>query len=137
MTKKRGRTQVCSVKNGKGVCVKVGDSLYDSWGYDQTQNDFCRVVSISATGKTLMCDMVHGKVVKRGKGYITVAPSNNPIGCPPVRLHTRRWDGRMYFAGSYPFLSNIRRPEDCRDKRMGSFAKYTKPVYATAPGWGH
>lgn len=23
--------------------VKVGDIFYESWGYDQTQNDFCQV----------------------------------------------------------------------------------------------
>lgn len=121
----------------KRLGVKVGDALYESWGYDQTQNDFCRIISISPSGKTVKCQMVHGKVVRESNGAVYVSPSNNPIKCPPVRLYVRSWRKGNYFVGSYPFLSNISRSSECEHKRKGSFDKYTSPVYETAPGYGH
>lgn len=116
---------------------KVGDALEESWGYDQTNVDFCRITEISPTGKTVKCRRVHSKVVNRSDGALLVAPTKRPISCPPTRLYVRRSRYGDYFVGSYPFLSNIRRLSDCEHKRKGSFDKYTKPVYETAPGYGH
>lgn len=139
MAKRKKKKMICYTSNGKKECVKAGDALYTSWGYDQTNVDFCRIESISPTGKTLKCQRVFGSLISRDRGVDYVAPSTKSINCPPVRLRVSKWKGKNTgsFAGSYPFLSNIRRKEDCESKRLGYFSKYTKPVYETAPGYGH
>lgn len=44
--------------------VKVGEVYYDSWGYDQTNIDFVEVVSISPSGKSVLCQMASKKDVQ-------------------------------------------------------------------------
>ncbi len=130
------KKSICTTRNGRKECVKVGDALYTSWGYDQTNVDFCRITEISPTGKTVKCKRVYGAIVKRERGADYVAPGRKSLGCPPTRLRVYKSYG-LSFRGSYPFLSVIRWKDDCDSKRLGSFSKYTTPVYETAPGWGH
>ncbi len=124
--------------------VKVGDIFYESWGYDQTQNDFCQVVRISPSGKTAICRMVH----LRGVTDSTVEPTGEQYGIE-FRMKLDHWvdnegiDHGTYLRGSYPFIQEEKygRPRD--DKNVDyrgpvSFSKYKgEPVYETPAGFGH
>ena len=100
---------------------KKGDILHTSWGYSMTLNDFCKVVSVSKTGKTITCVMIGSKTVDGhiygpGGGRVKVDPDMVLEGRPEFRLHVRmNSDGTWYCRGSYPFCHG--------SKRMGTFWK--------------
>jgi len=86
---------------------KVGDILWDSWGYDMTINDYCKIIALSPTGKTILCRMVK-KVVKDdnglggGRSYATDEEYGDTF-----RLWIRCYDGkRLYFVGKYPYCQS-------------------------------
>jgi len=104
--------------------VTKGDYLYDSWGYDQTNVDFCRVISISPTGKTVTCRMVRKRHIEEDE----VVPTTNMVG-PTFRLKIKG----EYLRGSYPYI-----PERPDYKRFGLFNVWNgTPVYQTPAGCGH
>ena len=56
---------------------KVGDILYSSWGYDQTNIDFYQVTEVSKTGKTIKIRKIKSKTVE------TVAwAQERVVACP-------------------------------------------------------
>jgi len=105
--------------------IKVGTVFYESWGYDQTNIDFCEVVTVSPTKKTVLCRMIGKKQVETA----SVAPDNTWKGEEIFRLKVSQYNGEIKLRGTYPF---------CRGgTREGSFDIYTKPVYETPFGMGH
>ena len=106
--------------------VKKGDIFYESWGYDQTNIDFCKVVEISPTGKTVKCQMMSQKIV-RTEGYAPMAEEVVPDEVYPkdgtFRLYIRtRNNGEVSLVGQYPY---------CRsDTQMGYFTRWEgRPLY--------
>lgn len=101
--------------------LQVGDLLYSSWGYDQTNVDFYEVTAVS--GKAVVIREIETKVVRSGQGseavvgvphrFVGEAMKKIPIpsykGEPAIKLnsfsHAYKWDGQ--------------------------------PKYQTASGWGH
>ena len=109
---------------------EVGDYLYCSWGYDQTNIDFCQIIEISKTRKTVKCRMCTKEVAENHRAYNDVKP-NKQIG-RTFRLWVRRYGKWLSFRGQYPFCG------DHPATRMGSFSKWDgKPKYETALGFGH
>lgn len=106
--------------------ISVGDIFYESWGYDQTNIDFCKVVEISPSGKTVLCIMMSQKIVKT-EGYAPMAEEVVPDKVFPkdgtFRLHVRsRSNGEVSLVGQYPYCSG--------DRRMGYFTRWKgKPLY--------
>jgi hypothetical protein len=92
--------------------IKVGSILHTSWGYDQTNNDYCKILKVGQ--KTLKCQKVGTKTVEELKtayGRRVLPDSNNPIGKPfNIRLNRyskykgfRQGDeDRISAVGSYP-----------------------------------
>jgi hypothetical protein len=127
--------------------VKVGDFFLNSWGYDQTNADFYRVLSVSKSGKTIKIQKVHTTVEDRGSGCTRVRPTAAPFS----RTFHRKWvDGEEVngeFVETAPVLT----------KRVQSYGPGPDKVYvtmdhgwttlydvdadngahATASGWGH
>lgn len=91
---------------------EVGDFIWASWGYDQTNIDYAKIVEVSETGKTVVCQMTTVKMMeewlpRESKCYDMLIP-HRPFG-DRFRLRVRRFDdGRLYFAGSYPFIDGKR-----------------------------
>lgn len=116
---------------------KIGDVFYDSWGYDQTQNDFVKIVGFTPSGKTAIVRMVGAKQVTGS----TVAPTE-PFG-PKFKLKIRGGPTSDYgpsLVGSYPFVGKSGESDEAflANKRRGYFSKYTnEPVYETPAGFGH
>lgn len=100
---------------------QVGDILYSSWGYDQTQADFFAVSRV--LGKVVEIRELASKIVKEEQGadYVVAVPQKY-VG-PPQR--------------------KIPQPDRNQEPsiRLNSFATAHKwdgkPKYQTAVGWGH
>ena len=115
---------------------KEGDFIYTSWGYDQTNVEFAKIVSVSDTGKTVKAVRVPGRRVDKesGKGNMYVEPvdsrqteAHGDEVLEEFRLQVR--DG--FLVGSYPLSKND-------STRKGNWYKYEgKPRRETAPGFGH
>ena len=62
---------------------KVGDILYSSWGYDQTNIDFYKVTAV--TGQSIRIVQVADKVVESRTQDDMVVPTDNVIGQPMLK----------------------------------------------------
>ena len=110
--------------------VKVGMKLNTSWGYSMTMNDYCKVLEVSKTGKTVKCRMVGtvmNNAVYSGDGSGRAKAGEGVYG-PVFRLKVSKTASPEYprFHGSYPFCGAEKLPEntkmsDC-SSRMGYFS---------------
>ena len=65
-----------TIENGLWVTPKVGDILYSSWGYDQTNIEFFKVVKVSEF--SVWIQKVGSKVVEvTGWAHQNVAPTDS------------------------------------------------------------
>lgn len=110
---------------------KVGDYLYCSWGYDQTNIDFCQIIKISKSRKTVKCRMCQ-KVEDHSERTADYVKPGEQVG-KAFRLWVRPLRDWLMFKGQYPFCGG-----DHPARRMGSFSLWDgKPKYQTALGFGH
>lgn len=113
-----------------------GRYLYTSWGYDQTNVGIARVVSVSGTGKTVVCRLVSKETVSCGNGSQSVRPTSETYG-DEFRLHVRNSGGDPAFRGSYPYVNGDK--DD--GTRRGWFYPWSRKagdtIHQTAPGYGH
>jgi hypothetical protein len=119
----------------KGPELKEGDIFYTSWGYDQTQYNFIKVIEISKTGKTCLCRMVHLKSREpAGKTLEKEEPGTEPFG-DKFRMKIYKGEKEIILRGSYPFIDGHVKTST----RLDSFSKHklNKKYYATALGCGH
>jgi hypothetical protein len=131
-------TTVKAAVNEHGV--EVGDFFVSSWGYDQTNIDFYKVVAVTPKGvkvqkwsKAVVSGhgapqeyVVPGQAVPQG-AWVKVPGGWNEFdrdASPPVKFHRTRpaWGGGVGF--------NINSYSSAR-KWDG------KPTYQTGAGWGH
>lgn len=94
-----------------------GVFLSTSWGYGQTNVDLARIVEVSRSGKTVVCQLAKATVTDRSRGSESVAPVPDCYG-DPFRLHVRESGGEPWFRGSYPYCTGDR--DD--GTRTGSFS---------------
>jgi len=92
------------------TALKVGDILYDSWGYDQTNVDFYQVVAVSATRKTVDIVEIPGRITEGSgsmAGVIVACPIeipdkskarkvrvSGPVSVIMKHRYPSKWDGR-------------------------------------------
>ncbi len=98
---------------------KIGDIFYSSWGYDQTNVNFYKVVGVKGK-QTLELREIGSKVVSSDGGPSThvIADEERFIG---EKVYTRRASGKYI---------NI---SECQT----GYPWDGKPQYETALGWGH
>lgn len=60
------------------VQVKVGDFFVSSWGYDQTNVDFYKVVGVTKSGKSVKVQQWSSKVVGNSGTSEAVVPGDGP-----------------------------------------------------------
>ena len=124
-----------TVEQTRTVGPEVGDVLVSSWGYDQTNVDFWRVVSLTASGKSARIKPVAQRVLNRSTG------SENVVAVKPEEYW--KWE----YPSAEPTTSLIRwynfRGERAWCVGVPVGYKVTahlwggEPVYQTAFGWGH
>jgi hypothetical protein len=94
----------------------VGRMLHTSWGYNMTINEFCKILEVSPTGKTVKCRML----TKEGfNGFTGTVEAGEKMVGPEFRL---KIDGGDYFHGSYPYI--VRDTKEESSFHMGYFGIY-------------
>lgn len=94
--------------------IRIGDYFYTSWGYDQTNIDYCIVISVSPTGKTALCRMV-SPIHVGTQGYEDALMPGTADGAA-FRMGIVQHCDRVCLRGSYPYIWN--RPSE---KRLDTF----------------
>jgi len=111
---------------------QVGDVLVSSWGYDQTNIDFYRVVSLTASGKSVRIVPVAQRVHSYSKGCEHVVPGEGVQRVRGDRGPTTsliRWYGhgdRLAWCVGVPM-----------GYKSTAHLWGGQPVFQTAAGWGH
>ena len=107
--------------------IKVGTKLNTSWGYSMTINDYCQILEISPSGKTVKCRMVSKKMNNAcwsGDGSGKACAGDDVYG-PVFRLKVSSYSGEPHFHGSYPFCGAENLPLNTKmsecSSRMGYF----------------
>jgi len=94
------------------INVKVGAIFYASWGYEQTNIDFLKVVALTKSGKTAICRMMGEKIVST-EGLAPLAEYIVPDGEYGETFRLRvKWSDYSkgpYLVGSYPFTDRFKR----------------------------
>lgn len=78
--------------------LKVGDILYSSWGYDQTNIDFYKVIEITKSGKSAKIQSI-GQKVTRNAGFMCEYVIANPAVVSSGKILTKRikeYNGKPY-----------------------------------------
>ena len=118
-----------TVEQTRTVGPAVGDLLVSSWGYDQTNIDFWRVVGLTASGKSVRIVPAGQRVVEQFTGGERVVPGCWVWEQDDATTSLIRWyefrDGREWCVGVPVGYKNTARLWDGR------------PVFQTALGWGH
>lgn len=101
---------------------KVGDILYSSWGYDQTNIDWYQVVA--AQPKSIKIREIASKIVRQGEQSDQVVPVKNDfVGDPMVKIPQTRGKNQPFFVKIKSFITAY--PWD------------GQPKYETSPMAGH
>jgi hypothetical protein len=104
------------VANSNANHPLVGRMLHTSWGYNMTINEFCKILEVSPTGKTVKCRML----TKEGfNGFTGTVEAGEKMVGPEFRL---KIDGGDYFHGSYPYI--VRDTKEESSFHMGYFGIY-------------
>ncbi len=117
-------------ENTEKNTVKVGMKLNTSWGYSMTMNDYCQILEVSKSGKTVKCRKVKtimNQAVFSGDGTGRAKAGAEVYG-PVFRLKVTMngYNGEPSFHGSYPFCGAENLPIDTKmcdcSSRMGYFS---------------
>lgn len=102
----------------------VGKIFETTWGYDQTNVNFVKVLSVSASGKTARCMMMSHKEVEDDR-FIPDREWGEPF-----KMLVKVYNGSFSLRGSYPYCDG--------DTRLSSFSLWSgKPIYKTPWNMGH
>jgi len=85
-------------KIGNTDTVEVGDIFYCSWGYDQTNIDFYKVVKKTKTGISIV--PMSKKVIEYSDQYMTgkVVPGEVYFGSKPMRRKLNKYGDKYYIS---------------------------------------
>lgn len=128
--------------------VKVGDFFYSSWGYDQTNVDFYKVVGMTASGKSVRVQKWTSALAPERDGGPSadyVVPGEGPATYTDWSACTEDMD---YWERQGAM---VEREVPVETKRLntkygasfsvnsysGAYLWDGKPKYQTASGWGH
>lgn len=123
----------------------VGDFFYASWGYEQSNIDYFKVVGVTPSGKSVHLQKWSSACVESEGGYTRVVPGENPStwvdwsACTNDMDHWDR-DAAKVIRDAPVVIKRV-------DTRYGvriawkSFASLSlwdgQSKYETAPGYGH
>jgi len=85
-------------KIGNASTVEVGDIFVCSWGYDQTNIDFYKVVKKTKTGVSIV--PMSKKVIEYSDRYMTgkVLPGEVFVGSKPMRRKLNKYGDKFYIS---------------------------------------
>jgi hypothetical protein len=126
--------------------VTVGDFFVSSWGYDQTNIDFYRVIAVSASGKTVKVQHWKSTTRPAGVGQDWCAPGNGPMTGRWVKDPDAEHGSRYDADAEYPVKSHRLRTSTWSSEPQTYFTvnSYSAAYlwdgdaqYQTALGYGH
>lgn len=123
--------------------IKVGDTFYTSWGYDQTNYDFIIVTSISPTRKTAMCKLAKVERVRSEAQHNVKKPKTEGYGFEfRMRIEKDKEGNECALRGSYPHCASQVARGDSKEEcgfRLDSFWKTeeNKEYWETDTMFGH
>lgn len=99
----------------------IGDHFYTSWGYDQTQVEFYRVVGFTPSGKSVRVRRVWAKDTSDGylNPHQSLVPTDKHFGPITTHLLLKGGTTAIIVDGHHAWLWD------------------GKPKYATGHGYGH
>lgn len=100
--------------------MKIGDFLVASWGYDQTNIDFYKIVGITPSGKSVKIQKWSSAVAEDHGSAVRVVPGDAPSD-PDAPIKTKRVRGDCVTINSY----------------ASAWLWNGKAQYQTGSGWGH
>ena len=116
--------------------VKVGDFFYTSWGYDQTQVDFYKVVGFTPSGKSVRIQPWSKRDVADDRNpHASVIPGDRP-----AMLMSRDVDTGEVTSTEQPTLTvRLRQDGGTSTTIHGHWAGLWdgKPKYQTGHAYGH
>ena len=118
-----------TVEQTRTTGPEVGDVLVSSWGYDQTNVDFWRVVSLTASGKSARIVPAGSRVVEQFTGGERVVPGALVWEQDDATTSLIRW---YNFRGERAWCVGV--PVGYK---VTAHLWDGKPVFQTAFGWGH
>ena len=101
----------------------IGDHFYTSWGYDQTQVEFYRVVGFTPSGKSVRVRRVWARDVATADNMHRSLIPTDTLGADPATTHL--------------LLKNHGKPVFIDPSGHHAWLWDGKPKYATGHGYGH
>ena len=110
--------------------VKLGDVFYESWGYDQTNIDFAKVVGFTKSGKSAICRLMSERITST-EGLAAMAemivPDKEWGTTFKLRVRQGVCSSQPCLIGSYPF---VQKEGETWAKRFGYFYPWNgSPIY--------
>lgn len=140
-------TAPTSTTTDTGVEIKVGDFFSSSWGYDQTNVDFYKVVGLTASGKSVRVQKWTNKVASSTGPQDYVVPGDSPatyIDWSGVTQDMDYWEQQAAKVEREVPVVTKRLSTGYRGGAYFSVNSYSsaslwdgKPEYQTGSGWGH
>lgn len=117
--------------------ISEGDFFVESWGYDQTNIDFYRVMGVTKSGASVRVQQWTSKRIESVGSQEAVVPGDSP--------RTGAWvDGTYQADAEHPIVtkrlqSGYQGRPSIKVRSWGSWAKLWggKPQHQTASGFGH
>lgn len=105
--------------------IKVGQIFYESWGYEQTNIDFVKVVGFTKSGKSAICRMM-SETITSTEGLSSMAeyvvPDQEYGESFKLRVRKSACNDNPLLVGSYPYSEG--------DRKLGYFYPWEgRPVY--------
>jgi len=86
--------------------MTVGKIYYSSWGYEQTNIDFYKVIEVSKTGKTITLQRIGSQIIDvNGYDSYDVIPNETKVIDAPLR-------NRRLITGKYGTYVNVSKRND-------------------------
>lgn len=84
------------IQMGNDLSVKIGDIFVNSWGYDQTNIDYSKVISFTPSGKSVTIVSIGQKIVeKTGDMTELVVPDPDNITSEPRMKRLGVWNNHI------------------------------------------
>lgn len=115
-------TSTVSVPSPAVATPKVGEILYCSWGYDQTNVDWYEVLAV--TKASIKIRQISGRIIEPGKGSdkVVPVPGSAERDAKVLTKRVKHYEGRYYVTiSSY----------------SSAYLWDGKPQWQTAAGYGH
>lgn len=118
----------------------VGDYFYTSWGYDQTQVEFYRVVALTPSGKSVRVQQVWAQDVSTGDDpHRSLVPTEHPA---EQQVYDRDADNNITGTSTrpLPIATHVLLKGGTTAIKVDGHHAWLydgKPKYATGHGYGH